>query len=490
MMPGKSSFIAAAVAAALTFNVLGAACGKAVAADAQGVKHQLSPGALDCKDCNLIIISLTSTRKDRLGIYGYKRNTSPNLDGFFRNSIIFEKAFAPTGWTMPNAASLFTSLSPYTHGVMDRVGGRLGDKVKTFALILKENGYSTAAFTGAGDYDRKFNFDRGFDLYIDGSNYPGFGLIFFLPQLWYLSAKPLIPPAIEWIEKNKDKKFFLFLQGYDNHCPFNPKPPFNNKFDPDYQNSEIDYEYCMMTTTPSAPVHKDGKSYQPVHGILGTLKKPMMQKDFLMGDRDVSHLGALYDEKVSETDSDFKAIFKYIEESGLLKNTIVVFMSEHGDILGEHGIFMRFLPSRGHAYGPVSNFPFLLRHPKTDSPVKVDELIQMVDLLPTFTEMLQLKDPDAEKRSGKSAVPSIISGKAINEYVYGGLDFDVFTGQYIRSKDWKLIREENRSKELVSYELYNISADPLEVNNLISSKGTLAEGLKAKLSDWVKTQKQ
>ena len=76
---------------------------------------------LSCPDCNLIVVSLTGLRKDHLGIYGYNRETSPNIDKFFKNAIIFNEAFVPSPWTLPNIASFFTSLFPYSHKAMKKI---------------------------------------------------------------------------------------------------------------------------------------------------------------------------------------------------------------------------------------------------------------------------------------------------------------------------------------------------------------------------------
>ena len=178
---------------------------------------------LKCKGCNVVIISLTNTRKDHLGIYGYQRPVSKNIDAFFKDSIIFENAFAPASWTLPVAASLYSSLFPYTHGVMDRYdGSRLSEDVWTLTEILSENGYKTAGFTGGGDYNRSFNISQGFDLYLDESNYAEYGLqeidptgVKNTPPAAYLSIEKLAPLALKWLKDNRDGKMFLLLQGYN-----------------------------------------------------------------------------------------------------------------------------------------------------------------------------------------------------------------------------------------------------------------------------------
>ena len=167
--------------------------------------------SLTCPDCNLIVISLTNTRKDHIGLYGYERDTTPNIDEFFKSSLVFENAFSPASWTLPDAASFFTSLFPFSHGVMYRTQkAAVSNAILTLPEILRENGYATAAFTGGGDYNARYGLAQGFDTYIDESSYADFGILFSPPHFArrdaYLPMEELIPLAIDWLKDNKEKR--------------------------------------------------------------------------------------------------------------------------------------------------------------------------------------------------------------------------------------------------------------------------------------------
>lgn len=464
---------------------------------------------LKCPGCNLVIISLTNTRKDHVGIYGYERDTTPNIDKFFKNSLVFENAFAPTSWTLPNNVSFFSSLFPYTHGVMDRIDrSKLSDDVLTFAEVLKENGYQTTAFTGGGDYNRFFNIAQGFDLYVDEDNYAENNVDILSsggPSI-YSSAESLVPASVSWLENNADSKFFFFLQGFDTHCPFTPKEPFDKKFDQSYEGG-IDFSSCLWTFKQTEPTYKDGvKSWT----VKTSLTSDGMS-DVDITERDLEHMLALYDSEISQVDDSLGKFFQTMEDLGLEKNTIFIFMSEHGDLFGEHGRFMRGGPLRGTFYDPVLNFPLVIKHPKIGKPVKVDLLLQTVDLMPTLLDILGLSDPEKEKRQGMSLLGKEAS---LNEYVYAGSQFkavnsELFNGlsvvEVIRSKEWKLIKEEIFSVENgpntdwrdkiggkidESYELYRVGQDPKEENNLYNSESKIAEDLKIKLETWVQSVKK
>ena len=310
---------------------------------------------LQCPGCNLVIISLTNTRKDHLGIYGYDRNTTPNINKFFENSMIFENAFAPASWTLPVAVSLFTSLFPDTHGVMDRVGeSKLSDDALTLAEIFNRNGYKTAAFTGGGDYNKKFNHAQGFDVYVDEGGIIG--------PISYFGIEDSVPQAIDWLNKLKRKNnFFLFIQGFDTHCPFTPIEPFDKQFIGE-EKSTVDYSTCLWTFGQTKEVYKNGTRYWPVK----TMSSGGNIEEVMLTDEDVVYMISLYDGEIAQADNNLGSLFKIFEEKQLLQNTVFIFMAEHGDMLGEHGRFMRGGPLRGTFYDPVINFPLIIKHPKID----------------------------------------------------------------------------------------------------------------------------
>lgn len=449
---------------------------------------------LQCPGCNLVIISLTNTRKDHIGIYGYDRNTTPNIDKFFENSMVFGNAFAPASWTLPVAVSLFTSLFPDTHGVMDRVGeSMLSDGALTLAEIFKQNGYKTAAFTGGGDYNKKFNHAQGFDTYFDEGGIIG--------PISYFGIEDSVPQAIDWLNKLKSKNnFFLFIQGFDTHCPFTPIEPFDKQFIGE-EKSTVDYSTCLWTFGKTKKVYKDGIKYWPVK----TMSTGGNIQEVLLTDEDVRYMISLYDGEIAQADNNLGSLFKIFEEKSLLQNTVFIFMAEHGDMLGEHGRFMRGGPLRGTFYDPVINFPLIIKHPKIDQLVRIDTLVQTVDLMPTLLEMFKLKDEESEKRQGRSLLSGLSGNMETNEYVYAAsaysaVDNKFFDGfsrvEVIRNKNWKLIKENVapvKSKDKPSYdlsgneesfELYNVLNDPEETNNLIDQEKDVAELLKKKLDVW------
>ncbi|MBT4277576.1 sulfatase [Candidatus Falkowbacteria bacterium] len=397
---------------------------------------------LNCKDCNLIIISLTNTRKDNLGIYNHKEITSPNIDNFFKNSLIFENTFSPSPWTLPNAATLFTTLPPFKHKVISRYkDNKLPKNAKTLAQILQDNNYKTAAFTGGGDYDRSYGFNKGFDEYYDEKKFA---------KLDYYKDD-----IISWLNTNEKDKFFLFLQGFDTHCPFSPP-------------SSPETKTCFWNLHDSEEdlVYTQGDNNETITKILS--------------ENDKEQLKNLYNEEIQEADNNLGEIFKTITDLKLDKKTIIVFLSEHGDLLGEKNQFMR-TDVIGSFSDKVLNIPFLIKHPFIKTKQKINELVQLSDVMPSVLRMLNI-DYKKENLQGKDITSLVSSNKKINDYVYAGLTYkgtedsqffrDIRLGSMIRDLNNKLVHYqifdlENNSSTKDYYEFYNIKKDSSELNNNI-----------------------
>ncbi|HEY5657551.1 MAG TPA: sulfatase-like hydrolase/transferase, partial [Myxococcota bacterium] len=154
---------------------------------------------------NVIIVSLDDLRADRLGAYGYARDTSPQIDAFAHEGVVFRDAITQFTSTWHSHRALFSG----------RYAFRPGDR--TFlAEQLRAHGYRTAAFTGGGFLNRKFGLDAGFEVYFDELDHGRLDLI--------------LEPALEWLERNRGEPFFLFFHTYEAHCPWAPPEPYRSLF--------------------------------------------------------------------------------------------------------------------------------------------------------------------------------------------------------------------------------------------------------------------
>ena len=457
---------------------------------------------LVCKDCNIILITMTNLRYDHMSGNGYSRPTTPNLDAFGKESLVFDNAFAHSSWTLPEGMSIYTGLYPYQHGIMNRYdGSKLSPDIPTLIDILNSNGYQTAAFTGGFDYNPEFGLTNRFIEYKECAK----GEAVFYPRQQgprvsntseYGQFNCTIPEAINWLKRNYNNKFFLHVQGFDAHCPFSQK---GGKTYDNYTGN-IDYSDCLWTFDRTKPVIKDGKTFYPVYSA-----KTGTSSAVLLGERDVDHLIAIYDEAITFADGLIGRLLYEVKNMGLNDKTIIIFTSEHGDMFGKNGRFMRGGPLRGTFYDDVLHIPLIIKNPKLTAK-KINGLVGHADVMPTLLDFLGLQQfttaGKSQVRLGKSLLPLILQNQEINEYIFAGSKFTPADNNpyffkktrvdAVRNKQWKLIEEtifdsamQNAFSQTI--ELYDIINDKEELYNLASTKKNIVNDLNSKLSPWLKT---
>jgi len=403
---------------------------------------------------NLIFICLDTLRPDHLGCYGYSRNTSPSIDAIAGQGILFKNAFAQSNFTLTSHASLFTSKYAHTHKA-DRIERRLADNETTLAQVLKTKGYKTAAFVyNALQFDPKFGLDRGFETYeyaMDEDRRPSFEVT--------------LPASLRWIDKHKSGRFFVFLHSNDIHEPYHC--PDENYFDPGYK-GRLDNEY-MATWPPGFHTRNLERTA-----------------------REIRHITAHYDAGIRYADTYAGKLFDYLKGSGLLDRTILVFFSDHGEILGQRNNFF------GHGFSLHDDevrVPLIIYLPQAKKQV-VEEQAQLIDVMPTVLDLLRINTGDLSLE-GKSLVKTFSPGKTadkeINEYVYAECLSGESEGNgladmqaMIRGRAWKLITHtwelpanykniknaQMHNGAIISapfkngIELYDLKKDPQEKNNL------------------------
>ncbi len=435
---------------------------------------------LNCPDCNIIMISLSNVAAEHMSLYGYGRITTPNIDKWAKDAFVFEKAFTQASWTLPVGTSLFTSLYPFTHKVTTRfVDNVLDPKIKTLPEILKENGYSTAAFTGGLDYSSKFNHMRGFDSVDEAAKSSA--------AIYFAGFSESLAKADSWIESQPKKKFFAFIHGYDAHCPFNPPKEFKGVFsDSTKKNAELNTTECLRGYANS----EDG-TYTAYYYRKGSEQKVTLAKE------DITYLEGLYDEEILSVDGLVSGFLNGLSPK-VRDKTIVVIFSDHGEMFAKHGRFGRAGTVRGTHYNDVLHIPLMISIPG-NAGERIKGLVQTIDIMPTVLKSLGIKN--SQGMQGRDLAGLISSGKEVNKYVFAGSKYGWMQGpisaayfkkrtinESVGTTDWKLIHEEDYDKDLKpvseSYELYNLKDDPDELKNLIDAEPARAEELKNALVAW------
>jgi len=452
------------------------------------------------KDFNLILIAINNVGAQNMSLYGYHRKTTPGLDEWAQNALVFENTYTPVSWTLPVITTVFTSLNPYTHKVMDRyLENTLSPDIKILPQIFQANNYATAAFTGGLDNNKIFGHMQGFTTI--GNN----------PSFTHFTVT--LKQAKRWLSKNLKRKFFLFIHGYDAHPPFKPPRRFRGVFsNPKGRKISINpaFTYRGFRSTDGQYWAKCIETQDPLNPNEGNKQKDKITilKSVLLTQADIDYLHDLYDETILSIDSQVKRFLDSLEQD-LLKKTIVIVFSEHGEMFAKHGRFGRVGTIRGTLYDEAVHVPLMIKLPGQGSR-RITGLVQLIDLMPTIMEMLDIPIPC--KVQGKSIMPLINRNQPINDYIYSGATYNFMGGfnrlffmyptlnESIRDFDWKLIHEivfsadtygslsdnyKLKTKE-ETFELYDLKNDPNELKNVTNEYPEKTKELTDRLNQWSK----
>lgn len=409
------------------------------------------------KKYNLILISIDGLQAKHLSKYGYSKNTTPNLDAFLDQSTLFTKTVSPAPWTVPSHMSIFTSMYPSEHKVVNKFADfnietqkgvvanlkNLSPNAITLTQILKNNGYTTGGFTGDAGVGPQFGFNQGFDTYYE-------------PTSTFGGFDGSIPKALAWLSQNKDKQFFLFLHGYDVHGQHVPSTGF-------------DYRYVTK------PYNGEYTGSTKEQGLLR--EKALANNGRLnMSQQDVDFWRAIYDEKISRMDLEFKNFMDSIKKMGLMNNSVIVVMSDHGTEFYEH----QSIDHGATLYSELINTLFAIHQPDQTQGKKVDQLVSTMDILPTVLNLLGIQNPVPQQTKGIDLTPVLKGDADIAHDVFSETDYRLFTfKRSLTTKDgWKLIITLENGKK----ELYDLNNDPNEQKNLITQSPQKAYNLEVILN--------
>ena len=233
-------------------------------------------GGVSADSLNVIVLTLDTTRWDKLGAYGDVTASTPNLDRLASEGVLFEEAIAPVPLTLPSHSTLFTGLLPPRHGVRDNGGYVLDPKHPTLAELLKREGWQTGAFVGAFVLDAKWGLNKGFDTYHDKFDVSKYQTV----SLGGVSrrAGEVMQNAMPWLEQHVNERFFAWLHFYDAHTPYEAPEPFRSRF------------------------------------------------------RDRPYAG-----EIAYVDFQIGRLLQWLDTKGIADRTIVIAIGDHGESLNEHG---------------------------------------------------------------------------------------------------------------------------------------------------------
>jgi choline-sulfatase len=356
----------------------------------------------------VILISVDTLRADHLGCYQAARELTPHIDSIAKNGTLFSQVSALVPLTLPSHVALLTSTYPFANGVEDN-GVPLAAGT-TLATVLKHAGYRTAAFVGSFVLDRRFGLNRDFDVYDSP---------FDLHNKTVTDVGDLKRPggqvaaaAMHWLDQNASSPFFLFLHLYDLHTPYDLPP-----------------------------------ETRPRSGEAG------------------------YDAELTYVDRVIGDFMAFLQRHGLLDRSLIVFTSDHGEGLNEHGE-----GTHGYfVYESTLRVPLIFHWPVGSKRVSQDRIAEpasLLDVAPTILDALGLSK--SREMRGHSLITGKSAGEAYSESLYARNYFGCAALRTLRVGRYKYI-------DAPKPELYDLSSDPHESQNLYAAQQTVAIDLRKRI---------
>ena len=374
---------------------------------------------------NVVLITIDTLRADHVGCYGYKQIKTPNMDGLAADGARFERAFAVVPVTLPSHSSILTGTYPMFSGMHDFSANKLSPLQPTLASVLKQSGYETGAVVAAAVLDSRFGLNQGFDFYYDHFDFN---------RLDEANLDEMQRPgnvvadvALDWLAKNSQKKFFLWMHLYDPHFPYHLAEPYSREY-----------------------------------------------------------AGRPYDGEIAFADEQVGRLLRFLKAKGIYKNTVIVLCGDHGESLGEHGE-----KTHGFfIYNSTMRVPLIIYLPEHHLPQNaaaqvVGDSVSLVDLMPTILGAVGVGVPSQVQ--GRSLLPELQDHDdpaARDRVLYG----ETFLPRI--HFNWSELRGSENAKyhfiDAPRPELYDLTKDPGEVHNLFTDKSAVAEEMRAKLNGMIR----
>lgn len=417
---------------------------------------------------NFVFILTDDQRYDAMSCAGHPFLKTPNIDRIAREGAFFKNAFTSISLCSPSRACFLTGRYAHSHGIKDN-RTPMSDDLITWPRILQKSGYDTAfigkwhmdaqqgprpgfnrwvSFTGQGSYeDPKIN--------VDGveSKHTGY------------MTDILTDYAVEWLKRKRSAPFCLYLCHKAVHGPFKPAPRHANLF---------------RDIKPQWPA----SSQEDLSGKPDWFVERQRMRRGKQTDQELAEFMRNYYATVVGIDESVGRVLQTLDQLGVTDNTVVIFASDNGYFIGEHGML-----DKRAAYEESIRIPFLMRYPKLVKPgTVIDEMILNVDLCPTVLEIAGEKVPDGvQGRSFKKLLTGDASGwreDFLYEYFYES-GFNTPTIRAVRTKNWKYVEYPGSDYPA---ELWDLVNDPHEMNNLINdpSKSDILADMKNRLARLMK----
>ncbi len=396
---------------------------------------------------NIFIILFDTLRADHTEPYGATNVKTPSMLRLASRGVTFDAAFSNSGWTRPSVVSMLTSMYPPAHRVYLNEYS-LPRGIPYLPQILRDNGYRTLGIVNNPNAGADFGFDRGVDEFHE---------LFRVKKKPHRRRNPTPESQADYVwneyvaqfvGRDSEQPFFIYLHELDPHAPYEPLPPYDSMYIQG-ANRKIDTE----------------------DRALKNLAARVERGETQLASGDLDYIDAQYRGEISFMDAYLGRLLDRIEIEGLDSNTLIVFVSDHGESFMEHGAFVH---ERG-VYDELLRVPFIISMPDLlPQGLHINENVQLVDLVPTLLGLLDIDPPGSAQ--GQSILPLMIPAKSTmrpkRPLFASWMLSETMRHDSIRLGSWKLIQRSDGMREL-----YNTEVDFYEQDDVFSSHPILAGSL-------------
>ncbi len=427
---------------------------------------------------NILIYTIDTLRADHASVCGYGRDTTPFLKKLGATGIVFDDCQAQATWTKSSIASLMTSLYSFTHGIVSDAD-TIPAGSDTLAQQLRASGYVTASIVSTPFVGRATGLEKGFDYLLE---YP-----VVLRQINAKADRSTDSMALDrvvfpWLEKHSHEPFFLYAHATDPHAPYAPPPPFDALFANPSEDSQFDKNYSSFRTN-----HEYGGG--------AVISPEICRRAGINPDSFIREAKDRYDGEIRHNDQALQLLLGKMKELGVLDNTLVIVISDHGEEFWDHG----WTAHGQSVYQELTHCLLLMWNPELlPAARRVNEPVQLIDVMPTVLDLLGVKPADVME--GQSLVPLlrgqpfkrqglVVSSRFAAPRPEGLVPENSTDSFAIINANWKFIYRNKAAKTgIKKIELYDRTSDRAEAHDVAAQHPDQVEAMMAALTQWIDAQ--
>lgn len=429
---------------------------------------------------NILIYMIDTLRADHASLYGYARDTTPFLKKLGAAGLVFENCQVQATWTKPSTASLLTSLYSFSHGIVNDYD-TIPKGAATMAGQLRAAGYVTAGIVANPFAGRVSGLQRGFDYLDEWAVIQRYRKDTEDRGTDSAAVNKIVFP---WLEQHRDEPFFLYVHTTDPHAPYRPPAGFEEKFANPAETAEFNRTYKRLV---------DKREY----GGGAVVNRAGCLRNGVNPDRFIHQAIDRYDGEILHNDWSLEQLVEKLKQLGVLDNTLIVVVSDHGEEFWEHG-----WTAHGQSlYQELAHGVLLMWNPKLiPTARRVAEPVQLIDVMPTVLDLLNLKIPDMVQGQSLAAFAKgqpflrrgpVMTSRYASPHAKGFVPENGTDTVALLDSNWKLIyRDKAKEVGMNKIELYDRRTDPGDANNVAAQHPAEAGRMTTEIGKWLDAEKQ